>query len=588
MIRAFLPVMETPPWGRFSLGALVALVGGPSLLLVSWLATEHFPPWVSWHLEAAAFVAVYLSALTGLAVVLRRRKSFTVGIPAFVMPLVALIGVVQFQAQLGIVPFWGDALVVTVYIALCITCLTIGFNAGSNLAKSHRPGAEDVTLQNLLAWTLAAGALLSAVIAFAQVFELWESAGWIVRMPDLRRPGGNLGQANQLATLLVMGMASMLFLYATEKLSHLTSALMFMVLAAGLALTESRAGALSMLMLLVWWQIKRKAVAPHIPVLAGPACAAVFAGMFFAWPRLLEFLQIVDGSIANRFTAGSLRFQIWPQLLEAAWQHPWTGWGAMGVSRAHNAVADAYTVSEPYSYSHNFILDATLWFGLPMAIGMVTMGCWWLNRRVREASSATPWFCLAVALPMVLHSLLEYPYAYAYFLVPVFLLIGVLEGAAGAPAVFNFDVKVALAISLLLSALMLATAVEYMEAEEDFRIVRFEALKIGTTPPSHHEPRLVLLTQLGALLSGSRIEIRNGMPPSEIQRLRDLALRYPWSATQYRYALALALNGDKTEAIRQLKVMRSQRGDKLYGQIKDNIKQLSLERYPELRSLALP
>jgi len=123
---------------------------------------------------------------------------------------------------------------------------------------------------------------------------------------------------------------------------------------------------------------------------------------------------------------------------------------------------------------------------------------------------------------------------------------------------------------------------------EDFRIVRFEQLRIGRTAADHHRPEVFMLTQLGALLSGSRVELRPDMSPEDMEQLKKLALRYPWVATQYRYALALALNGQQPEALRQFQVIRRQRDEKLYERIRKEISELAKSRYPQLRTLALP
>ncbi|MEO8655395.1 MAG: hypothetical protein ABI409_14815, partial [Ramlibacter sp.] len=66
------------------------------------------------------------------------------------------------------------------------------------------------------------------------------------------------------------------------------------------------------------------------------------------------------------------------------------------------------------------------------------------------------------------------------------------------------------------------------------------------------------------------------------------ALRYPWIATQYRYGVALALNGQQQEAMRQFQVLRSQNDKKLYERIKLEIGELAQSRYPQLRTLTLP
>jgi hypothetical protein len=52
--------------------------------------------------------------------------------------------------------------------------------------------------------------------------------------------------------------------------------------------------------------------------------------------------------------------------------------------------------------------------------------------------------------------------------------------------------------------------------------------------------------------------------------------------------LALALNGQQQEAIRQFQVIRWQRDEKLYQKIKKEISELARSRYPQLRTLNLP
>jgi hypothetical protein len=132
------------------------------------------------------------------------------------------------------------------------------------------------------------------------------------------------------------------------------------------------------------------------------------------------------------------------------------------------------------------------------------------------------------------------------------------------------------------------SVVEYVAIEEDFRIVRFEALRIGATPASYQRPHVILLTQLDALLHGGRIVPKPGMSADEVELARKVALRFPWPATQNRYAQSLALNGNPDEAIRQLLVLRALHGEAAYAQVKAGWTLLAHEKYPQLQTLKLP
>ena len=78
------------------------------------------------------------------------------------------------------------------------------------------------------------------------------------------------------------------------------------------------------------------------------------------------------------------------------------------------------------------------------------------------------------------------------------------------------------------------------------------------------------------------------MTADELSLAKNVALRYPWSATQNRYALSLALNGDAEEAVRQLRVMKAMHGEKAYAPIRSAWLGLAQDKYPQLRALQLP
>ena len=557
---------------------LVSMILAISLVF-SWLVSSHFPPWMSWHNEVAAFFSTLLFAWLCMARLNFTKKSATVSVPQLALLLTAFAFVAIIQCTTGLITFWGDVWVFMLYTALCVVCVIFGFAMRAQAAR----------MLTSLAAVVVAGAFASAVIAWVQVLGVWESIDLISRMPQLRRPGGNLGQPNQLATLLLMGIASLLFLYESGKLKAVFVALIYFVLCVALAMTESRTGVLS-LILLAGWYLSRSRQArfkiAHWGVMGACMTALTF---FWFWPSIFDFaLQStgVDNAVVN--TKPGSRLIVWPQLIEAVAQRPWLGWGLNQVPKAHNAVANSYLVSEPFSYSHNILIDLALGLGLPLAVLLVLATGVWLWRGVRRATQLLPWYCVAVVLPVAVHSMFEFPFTYAYFLVPVMLVLGMLEGLPGGKSALKIGIRPAAALLLAISAVAAWSVVEYVEIEEDFRVARFEALRVGQTPPNYERPRIVLLTQLDALLEGVRIIPRPGMSTIELDLAKNVALRYPWVATQNRYALCLALSGNSGEALRQLRVMRALHGEKEFTKIREIWHALGQQKYPELRVLNLP
>lgn len=547
-------------------------------LFFSWVMPIHFLPWVSWHLEVLSFASAALVAWQGvISLAAKKDSTKMISFPVLVIPLVCLALIIWFQFSVGYISFFGDAVVLTGYISLCIACLSLGY-----------AGSKNSSVFDVLASTLLIGAFVSTVVVFVQVLDIWESSTWINRMPQLRRPGGNLGQPNQVATLLLMGLASLVFLFETKKLGRVASVLIALSLLVGLAITESRTGMLSFFILALWWFVKRKTIdfklSPWTVILAGTG----FLLLFWRWPVLMdEILQSGDIEAKVNTSLGG-RWVVWPQLIEGIWQRPWFGWGFGQVSTAQNAVVDAFTSSEPFTYAHNILLDFALGIGIPLTVLFGAMSMVWLWRRLKSARSLVPWYCLAMVLPVVVHSMLEFPFAYAYFLLPVMFSLGALEGLVGIKPAIRLGVKPVAALLLVITVIMAWSALEYVSIEEDFRIVRFESLKLGSTPSDYERPKVVLLTQLDALLKGGRIVPKPGMSADEVELARTVALRYPWPATQSRYALSLALNGNPNEAIRQLRVMRALHGEKTYAQIRDGWVITAEEKYPQLRNLQLP
>ena len=503
--------------------------------------------------------------------------------------VMAAIAVVQLVT--GVMTFGGDALIFCFYGVLCILSLIFGFSSSQQKQFSDTTtlagNDRDLTL-TFFAIIFILGSFLSVIVALVQVFELWEHSAWINRMPQLRRPGGNLAQPNHLATLVLMGLGSLLFVFESGKLTKLLSILLLLVMCIGLAITESRTGALSLLLLWFWWSIKKNEITFRVSPWFVFFSIICFLSLFWYWPSIYTFIQQDLDVGAGVNTKAGLRLVVWPQLLEAVSHSPWGGWGLGEVVKAHNSVVHNYWVSEPFSYAHNILLDMALGIGVPLTIVFVLSTVVWLWRRSMLVADLQPWYCLAVALPLVVHSMFEFPFSYAYFLAPVLFAVGVLEGKLKPDLGFAIDARLAVMPLFAITVLASWSIVEYMEIEEDFRIARFEALNIGQKPVNYVAPNVVLLTQLKVLLTSTRIAPKPGMTTDELDTVKKAALRYPWSATQHRYALCLALNGNGDEAIRQLKVIRALHGEKFYQQVKKHWLTLGEISFPQLKLLIMP
>jgi O-antigen ligase len=564
----------------------MAMIVAALLLFMAWFAAEHFPPWISWHTEIWAFAAVMCAG--GHSLFSRRWRSYEVKLPATGWPLGVLGMVAAMQAARGQIAFAGDAWILLFYLALAITAMAVGYRISNAPVQLAQDGGSPPQVVAEFAFVVLLGGLCSVALALAQSLELWEQVGWIHRMPGPRRPGANIGQANQLATLLLFALASLVFLFESGRLRRAAAVAMAGMLLFGLAITESRTGVLSLLVMAVWWLAKRRGAGLRLrPAIAG-LWLGFFGLCFWFWPDWLSAIRIDAGGSASVNLQAGTRLEVWPQLWQAVLQRPWLGWGLGNVPEALNAVADLYPRSENFTYAHSLVLDLAIGAGIPLTLLLAISTAVWLWRRLRQAMDLLSWYCLALALPFAVHCMLEFPFAYAYLLAPAMFAIGVLEAHLAPTRAVTVGRGPARAAWALAGVLMAWSVVEYVAVEEDFRVARFQVLNVGQSPTQYERPRLLLLTQMDALLEGARLVPQPGMDERRLAFSHDVAMRFPGPATQNRYAVSLALNGRAEESVRQLRVMRALYGEKTYADIKSRWIVLSQEKYPQLRKLQLP
>lgn len=551
------------------------------------MTSVHFLPWNSWHNEVLTFASILL--LSGVLVkdcFDRGKREIFIPMSGWAIGLLCVV--VAAQASTGRILFMGDAIVLSFYLLLCLLAMILGYAA---ISFNERGPTSGTDLVDKFAVLIVVGGMCSAIVALVQALDIWEFAGWITRLQSLRRPGGNLAQPNQLATLLLFSVASTAYFFESRRLSALVALPISAVLLFGLSVTESRSGVLGLLLMAAWWFAKRRRVGFTLSVPAVSLWLIFFGFCFWFWPTGFNVIQEggwTEACVAHVNTGDSGRLVIWQQLWQAILIRPWFGWGLREVSSAQNTVIHAYSEGVPVTYAHNIVMDLAVGIGLPLTLLLVGATLVWLWRRVSAANDRLSWYCIAVAIPFGVHSMLEYPFAYAYLLAPVMMLLGSLEARLAPGLGVRIPLWPATTAWVLISAAMVWSVIEYIPIEEDFRILRFEAMQIGQTPRDYERPYIVMLTQLDALLHGGRIVPKPGMSADEVELARKVALRFPWPATQNRYAQSLALNGNPDEAIRQLLVLRALHGETTYSQIKAGWILLANEKYPQLQALKLP
>ncbi|MFI0546688.1 MAG: Wzy polymerase domain-containing protein [Brachymonas sp.] len=516
------------------------------------VVSSHFPPWESWHNEAPSFLALFLISCSVLRRVLKERRS-VIEIPFLALLPILVVAIAIIQMMTGLLFYTGELLVIFLYMSLCMQGLIVGF-----LASRQMGDIDDLkTIPESLGWALLFAALTSTFIVLAQSTCMDLYSAIILSTENYANPGAHLGQRNHIATLGVMGIVSCIYLQSQKKISSILAYLLLLVIGVGLIATQSRTGMLSLLFVIIWLIAKckinrsSKNITTFILIL--------IIALFQFWPTFMNKLHIIHGVNAIKMRdLNDVRMQIWQSLWSAVLERPWFGWGINHTSIAHNAIAHAQpNVGAAFTYSHNLFLDMAIWIGLPITILLAIYSIIWLYFRLKSTQSDISWLGVGIILPFMAHSMLEYPFAYAYFLFPVSIYLGMIEGSLNKKTI-RICYEFFLLLVFITGIALTWSVVDYIKAEEKYRTARFEMLHIGQDKSAKNELDFIALNQLGGLINGINRPITKSMSNKDIDSLRDLALMYPSSPMPYRYILALALNGGQKEAFRQLDVIYAQ------------------------------
>ena len=522
---------------------------GLVLFAVAWLLPGHYFPWSSFLQEVAAACG---AALIGLSCLVRQREQ-ALALPAVALIALALAVVPMAQWGFGKVHFLNDALLPVLYL--------VAFALVVVASRALASDADSRFVPTLMA-VLLLGACLSTVIALGQGLRLgWQTFVELLR--DDGRPFANFTQPNLLATLLGLGLAATWWLYESRRADALGAWTLGLFLSLGLAMTQSRVGWAFMLLFVFSWAVKRRSLALRTSPAGMVAAVVSFLALAALWPTLSV---AIDGSAvygaAERVQSVGGRSVHWPAMWDAVWRQPLFGWGWMQVTAAQQAVAlDHPPAGEWISYSHSLLLDLLVWNGAVIGLLLIAGGAAWIVSRLRGCSDIDSWAMLVAGGVIFTHALVEFPYAYAHFLLPLAAFVGVVEarhrgaGSGSGPAI-TMPRFVFATLGLVLCAMLVWLWADYAKIEEMGQRTRFA--EAGYRLPAERQaavPDVLLIDSQREFLRFRQTTARVGMSPEELANMRAISKRFTPPAVLLRYALAMGLNGEPAESTRTLRVL---------------------------------
>ncbi|WP_341887765.1 Wzy polymerase domain-containing protein [Variovorax sp. YR752] len=286
---------------------------------------------------------------------------------------------------------------------------------------------------------LAAG-IASALIGLLQVYlPAWADGDWIAISSLGDRAVGNLRQPNHLCSLLLWAMIATVWLAESDRVPRWPATAALLLLLAGVVLTASRTGMLGAALLALWGITDRRlSRRTRVQLWLVPLA---YAAIYFAVAAIAHQHNAVFGGEVQlqKSDISSSRFGIWANTLALIAAHPWAGVGFGEFNFAWSLTPFPGRPTAFFDHTHNLPLQLAVELGLPLATLVTVLllaalwRAWWLagegdvdDLRARRAA-------LAMVLMISLHSLLEYPLWYAYFLLPAAFAFGIALGG-GAPA----------------------------------------------------------------------------------------------------------------------------------------------------------
>lgn len=509
------------------------------LLAAGWLLPNHYPPWSSFH--SNAWVAGFL-ILMALRALWLRRPSIGLGVADILLLVLSFIPLAQYAG--GLIPVPNTALLSWLYV--------LGFALAVVIGRAWAQAEPDAPARQVLA-AAALAALVSTALAIYQWVGLTEKDGltdiWVMYLEPGGRPYANLGQPNQLATLLLLGLLGVVLLRLAGRSSGATSAVAVGFILFGVALTESRTALLTLTLATVFVLAQRKFRLAAAVKSRVAAYYAFYLLALFGHSAVGRLFGIDSASTLVTRTNGEVRFALWKMAWDATTVSPWVGFGIdrsnegfFQVFQQHPALANLY-----FEQSHNLILDFVLWFGWPLGLMLTAALVFWFVRCLQVIESTQQLATLGAIFALLVHAMLEFPHHYGYFLWPMGMLIGSVS-AAFRPKIFFAVPWQAAASGLVALGVTLAVLVhDYLNVEASFTELRFEIARIGPKPDDA-PPEVWLLTDWPRAIALPRATPRKGMTDAEIREWESLLYFHTSPLVLRKVVGALMLNDRPDEA----------------------------------------
>lgn len=302
---------------------------------------------------------------------------------------------------------------------------------------------ERDTLSAFFFGGLAVAGVAGTLLALVQVFHPgWADGRWVAIPTMAGRAVGNLRQPNHFSTLMVFACVGVAWLGARGRLSVGLASAGLAAFIGVIVLTASRTGMLAMLLLSAWGVFDRRLPTRlRLTLVGAPVLYGLAWGGMWLWSHADQSVAFAaEARLHDGSDISSSRFGIWSNVLNLIAQQPWSG---VGYGRFNFAWTMTPFPGRPvafFDHTHNILLQWAVEFGLPLAVLLLLLSLAAFvtlvrpNRAVADDQVGLAGAAAVMVAAAGLHSLLEYPLWYAYFLLPTAFAFGLGLSTRAEPA----------------------------------------------------------------------------------------------------------------------------------------------------------
>ena len=508
-----------------------------------------------------------LLGLVGSTLLLSRTYWVAPEIPRIVLLPIGLALLVLVQYALGKLPYFEQVLLFTLYMFWAALLLMLGQRLRAQLGLA--------ALATALAGFLLLGAELSAFAGIVQHFSWHTFVDGLIAA----RPGasivGNMGQPNHFADYTTLGLVSLGLLWVRGNLRNWHTLLLALPLLFVLVLAGSRSAWLYLSCLSLLAYVLQRRDHACLPLLR---YASLLLLGFALMHWVVQWMPGVPGQVtsierlAAQVSGGSIRLSIWHEAWLIFTRFPWLGAGFGQFGWQHFLLGPSLhnpTISGLYNNAHNLPLQVAAEMGVAgLLVLCATLGLWLRQSwgplcdtmvAADEPSAAQGiyyWWGYGLLMVLGIHSLLEYPLWYAYFLGLAAILLGILDNTT-----FRLELRgtgrAAVALMLLLGVMSLSQVWQGYRKLEGLMAMQPSSAtdsgysaRVGTGLMEVH--RQSLLRPYTEIFISSMIEPSLGNLADK-RALNESVMRLvPISTVVYREATLLALAGEQAAAQAQI------------------------------------